>query len=233
MKNLNTTSKILLAVFVAIAIGVVLRQAIADAAQKNTTTYPLHSAVVTTVFWVGEDASEDNKYISNQSSAWDENWQTHYGGYDDPYNRNGYQPANFTPNENPFYVALPYNDIAEGGSRKASAKTCPNFSTKLSLRNYSWCKNSWVEITYKNKTAYAQWEDSGPYLENDYPYVFGSKTPSNRTKPRAGLDVSPAVRDYLGLPDVSKTNWRFVGTGRVPTGPWKNIQTTSLGDSLQ
>ena len=40
-------------------------------------------------------------------SAWDQNWQENFGGYDDPDRRNGYLPAGFMPTLNPFYIALP------------------------------------------------------------------------------------------------------------------------------
>ena len=36
----------------------------------------------------------------------------------------------------------------------------------------------------------------------------------------AGLDVSPAVRDYLGLKANDVTDWRFVDFNEVPRGPW-------------
>ena len=34
---------------------------------------------------------------------------------DDPDARDGCRPAGFEPQMNPFYVALPYNDMAHGG----------------------------------------------------------------------------------------------------------------------
>ena len=37
---------------------------------------------------------------------------------------------------------------------------------------------------------------------------------------KAGIDVSPAVRDYLGLKSGGKLHWRFVEFGGVPRGPW-------------
>ena len=37
-----------------------------------------------------------------------------------------------------------------------------------------------------------------------------------------GLDVSPAVRDYLGLGATSLTDWQFVEVRDVPPGPWRN-----------
>ena len=36
----------------------------------------------------------------------------------------------------------------------------------------------------------------------------------------AGLDVSPAVRDYLGMNDTDVTDWKFVDFAEVPNGPW-------------
>ena len=39
----------------------------------------------------------------------------------------------------------------------------------------------------------------------------------------AGLDVSPAVRDYLGLQPTDVTDWRFVDFSEVPRGPWSAL----------
>lgn len=187
--------------------------------------------VTTTVFWVGEPADADNGYIANAMSAWDDRWQNHYGGVDDPRNRSGYFPTGFTPKENPFYIALPYSDLTDGGKRKASAVNCP-LSSNITLKQSSWCKNSWIAITSHGKTVYAQWEDVGPFETDDTAYVFGTQPPRNKYGAHAGLDVSPAVRDYLGLSDIDIAHWKFVGENEVPNGPWKQIVTTSLGYSL-
>ena len=37
---------------------------------------------------------------------------------------------------------------------------------------------------------------------------------------RHGLDVSPAVREYLGLENTDLCDWKFVDLLRVPSGPW-------------
>jgi hypothetical protein len=190
-----------------------------------------HTNILTTYFWVGEDASADNGGIANAQSAWDDKWAQHYGGVDNPGSRNGYTPAGFTPKENPFYIALPYNDLDENGNRKPTASNCPQASNPVQ-KNYSWCKNSWVAIRHGNKIAYAQWEDVGPFLEDDFNYVFGSAAPSNKRDAKAGLDVSPAIRDYLGLQDVDRTDWTFVPASAVPDGPLKQFVTTSLGYSV-
>ena len=191
----------------------------------------LHSNIITTIFWVGEPADSDNGYISNVPSAWDEQWETHYGGEDAQTPRNGYYPAAFTPKENPFYFALPYDDLTDSGHRKSSANNCPN-SSVASLAHYSWCKNAWISITANGKTAYAQWEDVGPYEEDDTAYVFGTAAPKNTHDAKAGLDVAPAVQTYLGLNDVSRTTWQFVPASAVPAGPWKSIVTINPGETV-
>ncbi len=199
--------------------------AAAAAIQPPASPAGLHQNIITTIFWAGETADASNAYITNTMSAWDEKWQEHFGGVDDPANRNGYLPAGFTPLENTFYFALPYNDYTEGG-RKASAGLCSAVSG-VSSPSTSWCKNAWIKITKGSKTAYAQWQDVGPLQEDDVDYVFGTAQPKNIWGAKAGLDVSPAVRDYLGLQDVDRTSWSFVSAGAVPAGPWKDRVTTS------
>jgi len=190
--------------------------------------YPLHENITVTYFWVGEKGTDDNKDIPNEQSVWDDEWKQHYGGIDDPDNRNGYFPADFTPNENPFYFALPYNDFKSSGKRKrTSTKRIYWGDEKTWDDKESACKNRWIKIIKDTLVCYAQWEDAGPFGENDYNYVFGDKTPKNSINENAGLDVSPAVRDYLSLGDINKVSWQFVPENLVPDGPWKQIITTS------
>jgi len=186
----------------------------------------VHSNIISTVFWVGEAPDASNAYITNTMSAWDETWQSRFGGVDDPLNRSGYRTASFVPKENSFYFALPYNDYDESGRRKPTAKACANAGPATG----SWCKNSWIKITKGAKVAYAQWQDVGPMLEDDYDYVFGTAAPKNTWDSKAGLDVSPATRDFLGLQDVDRVSWNFVSASSVPAGPWKDVITTYPGD---
>jgi len=53
--------------------------------------------------------------------------------------------------------------------------------------------------------------------------VFGSERPKLNLNKGAGLDVSPAVRDYLGLKQTDVTDWRFVDFSDVPRGPWSTL----------
>ncbi len=185
-----------------------------------------HSNITSTVFWVGEEASSENGNISNVQSAWDENWLENYGGVDDPNDRDGYFPKKFWPKENPFYVALPFNDLNEYGIRKKRAIFIPWFSKYKNLSVYeSILKDRWVKIIKNDKVAYAQWEDVGPFGEDDYQYVFGTSLPENEANNQAGIDVSPAVRDFLALKDIDKVDWEFVEFEDVPPGPWLAVIT--------
>src|SRR6478672_7758666 len=73
--------------------------------------YPWKKNIVTTVFWIGERPSRNNP-VPNRRSSWDKDWTRNYGGFDDPNpaHRSNYIPVKFTPRQNPFYCALPYND---------------------------------------------------------------------------------------------------------------------------
>jgi hypothetical protein len=182
---------------------------------------------MTTEFWVGEGATSDNDYIANSQSYWDEKWQEHYGGVDSPDSRCGYAPCAFVPKENPFYFALPYGEFdMQTGMLKPSALKIPWYKAQ-SDSTQSILKNRWIEIVHNGKTCYAQWEDVGPYLEDDYSYVFGSSPPHNTYDVKAGLDLSPATWDCLGMSDNDITSWKFVDYSQVPDGPWKKTVTTS------
>jgi len=183
--------------------------------------YPWKTNIVTTTFWVGENATARNP-VPNHASSWDGSWARSYGGFDDPNpaRRANYVPVKFTPQQNPFYVALPYNDIQRGGTKPEASKVIPWFKETFERSGKSVLKGRWVAIRYKGKVAYAQWEDCGPFRTDHWQYVFGNDRPKPNLNKGAGLDVSPAVRDYLGMKDTDVTDWRFVEFEEIPRGPW-------------
>ncbi len=178
--------------------------------------------VVATVFWVGELAGEHNP-TPNTQSAWDQNWQANFGGVDTPEHRNGWCPAGFTPLANPFYVALPYNDVAKGGVHRAEAAAAiPWFWESYRGDGISVCKDRWIAIHHAGQVCYAQWEDVGPFEVDHWQYVFGHDGPRANRNDAAGIDLSPAVRDYLGMSSGARVEWRFVTDKQVPQGPWRD-----------
>jgi len=183
--------------------------------------YGWKSNIVTTIFWIGEKPSGNNP-VPNRTSSWDKEWTKNYGGMDDPdpTHRSNYMPVNFTPKLNPFYCALPYNDKAREGHRPEASRVVPWFQQTYQGPAVSTCKGHWVAIRRGNRVAYAQWEDAGPFRTDHWQYVFGNERPKPNLNKGAGLDVSPAVRDYLGLKPTDVTDWRFVDFKEVPRGPW-------------
>jgi hypothetical protein len=175
--------------------------------------------IAVTVFWIGEQATETNPR-SNMESAWDVSWVDHYGGEDDPTNRINFIPSGFTPGLNPFYVALPYNDVDDRHTRPEAPLVIPWFKDCFIRDGQSVCKGHWVAIRHGRNICYAQWEDVGPFQADHWQYVFGSERPRPNANRDSGLDVSPAVRDYLGLSDLDVCDWKFVNVYDVPNGPW-------------
>lgn len=189
-----------------------------EAATRPPSNYPWKRNIVTTTFWIGQDATSYND-TTNYQSAWDNNWSASFGGTDNPTERFGFLPkCRFAVTQNPFYVALPFNDVK-----------CPDLArryvpwyNKEFARDHAYvsqCKGHWLEIRNKDgKSCYAQWQDVGPFRYDHASYVFGSDRPSTYTK--AGLDVSPAVKTHLELVGLDSCDWRFVEAWEVPNGPW-------------
>ena len=149
---------------------------------------------------------------------------------------NGWFPRAFVPKENPFYFDLPYDDFDDAGSpRRDRERVVPwaaSYRTQLRRRApFGLLKNRWAKLVRGDRVCYAQWEDRGPYVYDDAAYVFGSgdRRPRNRRARRAGMDVSPAVRDCLGFDglntDTNEVDWQFVEPEQVPRGPWKRVVT--------
>ena len=189
--------------------------------------FPWKKGIVTTVFWIGERPTANNP-VPNYKSSWDARWAINFGGYDnpDPVARRNFIPKGFVPRQNPFYIALPYNDVTRGTTKPESRKAIPWFKQAFERPGKSVCKGRWIAVRFRNRIAYAQWEDCGPFRTDHWQYVFGNERPLPNLNQAAGLDVSPAVRDYLGMGNKDVTDWKFVEARDVPAGPW-----TKFGDN--
>ena len=194
---------------------------------------PWHYQIRATVFWVGERSTPENP-TANTASSWDPNWEQNFGGYDHPFKRTGFLPAGFIPKLNPFYVALPYNDIINGHSHRPEASLIiPWFWQTYRGPGVSVCHNRWVAIHHKGKVAYAQWKDVGPFTIDDWPYVFQGARPRANRNQDAGIDISPAVRDFLTMRGNAEVDWKFIEKSEVPDGPWSGWLNQATSISLQ
>ena len=193
--------------------------------------FPWKTGIRTTIFWVGERPTVNNP-TPNHASSWDPDWEGSFGGYDnpDPNARRNFFPVAFTPRQNPFYCALPFNDVTHGATKPESFQVIPWIKEAFEKPGKSVCRDRWIAIRHGNRIAYAQWSDCGPFRTDHWQYVFGNDIPKPNLNGGAGLDVSPAVRDYLALAPTDITDWRFVEFREVPPalGPGSGIITTLL-----
>ncbi|MGV8896137.1 MAG: hypothetical protein ACOH10_01270 [Rhodoglobus sp.] len=226
-----------------------------------STSYPLHTNVVATSFWVGEIFDASLPDGSQMFSTYDAKWFANYGGCDGVASSgecstekrtaaNGYFPTSMTPKQNPFYLDLPFDDLNDKAGFAQRCTTIPwaladNAATGVNHcgdQNYSYMKNSWVQLTGPNgATCYGQVQDAGPSsgsLYHDANYVFGKNDarPENKkfsgdSSQGAGMDVSPALNGCLGFAsldgDSDHVDWRFIDEADVPAGPWLKTVTTS------
>ena len=166
---------------------------------------PWKIGITATVFWVGEPPNADDP--GNLVSAWDQNWLV---------------SARY---QNTFYVALPYNDVANGHTKPEARNIIPWFKQAYVRDGQSVLKDHWVAIRKGAKICYAQWEDVGPFQVDHWQYVFGNERPHPNKNKDAGIDVSPAVKQYLGMSGIDSCDWRFVSDSEIGQGPWKAYQT--------
>jgi len=196
--------------------------------KRYRNSYPWKTNILTTKFWIGEGSTPISS-TDNVKSSWDEEWLEKNRGSDNPNDRNGYAAGSHASTLNPFYCALPFNDLAFPDKARAYL---PRgwYRRPEDGRQVSACKDRWVEIRNSNgDVCYAQWEDVGPLRYDDAEYVFGGERPTGLGGDRAGLDVSPAVADYLGLSDHNRyMSWRFVDEDQVRPGAWLKLDEQAV-----
>ena len=111
--------------------------------------------------------------------------------------------------------------MSRGETKGEVKKVVPWFRDCFEKSGKSVLKGRWIAIYHGGKTVFAQWEDCGPFRTDHWQYVFGTDRPRPNLNRGAGLDISPAVRDYLGMGKNDNCDWKFVEANSVPDGPWK------------
>ena len=200
-----------------------------DLSKRVKNNYPWKSRIITTMFWIGEGSSGVSS-TDNMASSWDADWRANNHGSDNPENRNGYAAGSHASTLNPFYVALPFNDLYYPDKAQ---RWLPYgwYRRPKDGKQVSACKDRWVMIkNSKGDVCYAQWEDVGPLRYDHAEYVFGDERPMGLGDNHAGLDVSPAVAEYLGIDhkDRPLTSWRFVDNEDVRPGPWLKLDEQAV-----
>ncbi len=172
-----------------------------------TTSYPWRRDISATVFILGE---------KSDAASLDPHWVRDNGGTDTATGMSGYASDSHASTMNPFYVGLPFNDVAHPA---LAMRWLPRgWTTPKSEPHGSACLGRWVELLNRNgRSCFAQWEAADPAGADDAAYVFGS---SATPKEAAGIHVSPAVAKYLGFEGTAVASWRFVDDDDVPAGLW-------------
>jgi len=237
-----------LAVMVSALGASLLLQGGCSASAQSSRTYPWHTGIVATTFWVGEIFDPHAADGSQVISTYDAHWLRHYGGCDGVVRHgrceterrkaaNGYFPARMPPRENPFYLDLPFDDVNDAAAFSRRARVIPwandrGYAGHARDQAFSYMKNRWVKLMRDGRTCYGQIEDAGPGVYHDSRYVFGAGNPRPASKRYngAGLDVSPALTGCLAFTelngDSNRVDWQFVDAADVPPGPWRKVVTT-------
>jgi peptidoglycan/LPS O-acetylase OafA/YrhL len=202
--------------------------------------YPVHQQVAASVFRVGVLVPGQGDDGQSVRSGWDRNWAAHFGGCDG-YGSVGaacrsdlagrtppdWFPLALVPQENPYYVGLPYNDLDDRGRRAAIPwARDPGYREHLRDGSFSLIKNRWVQVTGGTGSCYAQVEDTGPG-PSDATYVLAGARPAHAP----AINLSPALARCVGVTDAApgaRVDWAFVD--RPPAGPWTAVPTGRQAD---
>jgi hypothetical protein len=127
---------------------------------------------------------------------------------------------------NPFYVGLPFDDLAHPDLAK---KWVPPYWHRSNLPDkepLSTCKDRWIEIENKNgQRCFAQWLGVSQHRSDDAEYVFGDANP----KDAIGMQISGRVAQQLDLLNhPGGIKWRFVDDKEVASGPWLPYDAKNL-----
>ncbi|AKT52716.1 hypothetical protein ADJ73_09505 [Arsenicicoccus sp. oral taxon 190] len=213
-------------------------------------SYPWHTGVVATTFWVGEIFDPTAPDGSQRISTYDARWLAHYGGCDGVVvagdcrterrtAANGWFPTAMTPRENPFYLDVPFDDLNDPTGFATRCRVVPwagdpGYAGRCTDRAFSYLKNRWVRVVGPHgATCYGQVQDAGPGEYHNADYVFGhaDQRPVNRRYGGAGMDVSPALNGCLGFRDLDgsddRVRWQWAEASEVPPGPWTRLVTTT------
>jgi hypothetical protein len=179
--------------------------------------YPWHAYIAASEFWIGQNG--------DKASAWAADWVRENGGSDSPDDRNGYAAGGHASGVNPFYVALPFDDLkhpqlTQTWLPRGWARAPKNGKAVSS------CKDRWVELkNARGDVCFAQWEDVGPGADAQPEYVFAEGAPKS-----PGIDVSPAVAAYLNLTNAGPkiVSWRFVDDAEVRPGAWMKLDEQAV-----
>ena len=109
-----------------------------------------------------------------------------------------YVPTKVIPQQNPYYC----NPLQRQSTYWPPARSASCFSVVSRGVSRAGCFHLQGPMDGDpkgNRIALAQWENAVPFRTDHWQYVFGNERPKPNLNQGAGLDVSPAVPDCLGL----------------------------------
>ena len=146
-----------------------------------------------------------------------------YGGFNNanPASRQSYTLIHPCAVQNPFYCALPYNDVIRLGQTKPEAAlVIPWFRKTFVAPGLTVCKSHWVAIRKGKRIAYAQWEDSGPFRTDHFQYVLATMLKMHKCLTCGGLEcLSGCSGLSLDWPPLTKRIWQSVEVRRCARRP--------------
>ena len=191
----------------------------------SSSRYPWKTDIVTTVFWIGEHADREQSRSESQEFLGLATGRAITAVTTAPIPHGGTTTSRSISSRGRirFTVALPYNDVTHGQFKpEARDWSFRGFDRHSCSRGIRFAKIAGS----RSAEAIGSATRNGKIVGRSAPTISNTFSRTNARRPNlnhgAGLDVSPAVRDYLGLRTDVLTDWQFVEVRDVPPGPWRN-----------
>ena len=200
-----------------------------SATQRVSGQYPWKEGIVTTVFWIGEEAAGNNP-VPNFSSSWDLNWEQSYGGFDNPNPRRPqpqFRPGQFHPPPKPLLhrAALQRRDSRDnqagsqnrhpvGSATSSSAASGRKASPSATIAGLPSAAAPPAKSATPNGAIAAP---SAPITgitssATRNPSPTSTRAPASMSRPPCAIICNSAA--------PMRPDWKFVEVGDVPNGPW-------------
>jgi len=196
------------------------RKFLSDQLASAVQRYPWKTSIVTTVFWVGEQAGGNNR--SKLQKFLDFNWSENYAEPILRFQRTAQlHPNCFYSQAKPLLLCFTVHDVTHGQFKPEAPLVIPWFKHEYRGRGSRYAEIDGLPFVRQSHLLCAMGRLRS-VSHDHFQYVFGNERPKPNLNHGAGLDVSPAVRDYLGLAPTDVTDWQFVEVRDVSSGPWRS-----------
>ena len=149
---------------------------------------------------------------------------SNYGGFDnpDPSRRHDYIPVIYVPRQNPFYCALPYNDVSHGQFKPEAPMVVPWFRQAYVRTGAFGLQGPLGRDPPRQPGLLRAMGRLRTFPHRSLPIRFPERAAETEPEPRRRSRCLAGGARLSRPRPTDVTDWQFVEVRDVPPGPWRN-----------